>query len=174
MATPTPKRQLIAVDSNVLLDLADGNQQTHDAIELVRNRGTFQLVATPTVVQELAIGVEEWSGTKQELAETALRSMLGWGIVPFDLKAVGHGICECVADLLREKGYLPDEERNDSLIWAEASLAECVVLITWDDHFLGAPQEKVRMTLAEKDLRSVTIASPATLNSLFQPRSRRR
>jgi len=172
--TLAPRPSLVALDTNVLLDLADENEQTRDALDLIRSRGSFQLVVTPTVVQELAFGYDNWKEPKRLLAEVALTSLLRWGISPINLVAVGHGICECVADEIRRRGYLPEEERNDSLILAEAALAECVLLVSWDEHLLSAPSESVAMLLAEKDLSRVIVVAPSKINSLFQVRFRRK
>ncbi len=54
MATPQPRSPLIAVDTNVPLDLADRKEHVLDALELVRQRvKPGRVLVTPTAFQEL-------------------------------------------------------------------------------------------------------------------------
>lgn len=56
MAAATPRKLLwVAVDTNVLLDLADERETAWHAVETIRRRlPGVQIVVPPTVVQELA------------------------------------------------------------------------------------------------------------------------
>lgn len=60
MATATPRKPLwVAVDTNVLLDLADEKESVWQAVETIRQRlPGVQIVVPPTAVQELASIVE--------------------------------------------------------------------------------------------------------------------
>jgi hypothetical protein len=46
--------------------------------------------------------------------------LVEYRIKDLDLIAVGHGIVEEVARKIRDRGLLPDEEKNDSYIIVEA------------------------------------------------------
>ena len=50
------RKPLIAVDSNVLLDLANDDELVIDALDTVRRRlPTCELIATPTVIEEIVL-----------------------------------------------------------------------------------------------------------------------
>jgi len=54
MATPPPRSPLIAVDTNVPLDLADQKEHVLDALDTIRRRlQPARILVTPTVFQEL-------------------------------------------------------------------------------------------------------------------------
>jgi predicted nucleic acid-binding protein len=60
MATPLLRRPLIAVDTNVPLDLADEKEHALDALDIVRRRlKPGRILVTPTVFQELVFLAEE-------------------------------------------------------------------------------------------------------------------
>lgn len=156
------KSPLVAVDTNVLLDLADENENCWDCLEaLKRRRQLPRLVVMPTVLQELA-HLEEYGKSKavRALAMTALQSLLSWGFKPLDLKPVGHGIVERIGDEIRSKGLLPDEEQNDSYIIAEAALCECDVLVSSDAEITGVDQTRLQTLLQGFHVKPVAILWP--------------
>ena len=169
MATVMPaKRSLVAVDTNVLMDMADGHAPTLSAIEACTKRPQLALVATPTVVQELSYGANHWEPPERRaMAEKALTSMLAWGIRPINFIPAGHAICESVGHALARNGYLPEEEKNDGLVLAEAALSEASILLTWDEHLLAIPADRLAVFLREAQVAHVLIVSPAKINSLF-------
>ena len=128
MAAPKlQKPLLVAVDTNVLLDLADGNEAVWGAVETVRRRlKGVQIVLPPTVVQELAHLIEHGATDRERtLALLAAQQLLGkWKFVPINFIPAGHGITERIADGLRTDGLLPEEEINDSFIVAESAPLE--------------------------------------------------
>jgi hypothetical protein len=129
----------------------------------------IHLIVTPTVIEELAYGIDAWAGlAKGRWAEKALQDLRKWGIEPAGLKLVGYGICEAFYDTIVRRGYLPEEERHDALILAEASLWSARYLITWDTHLLGIPSQPLAGIMKDKDLSPVAIISPDTLNK-FNP-----
>ena len=75
MAVP-PKR--LALDTNIPLDLAAGEDFAHDFRETFQKRG-YALLIPPTVVTELTLKASEAGSEKQRLALTALQSLLSWG-----------------------------------------------------------------------------------------------
>ena len=132
----------VAVDTNVLMDMAEEHTPTISAIAECRQRSQLALVVTPTVVQELAYGAVHWDDLKRRaLATRALTSLLAWGIKPLNLVPVGHGICAAIAQELILRGYLPEEEKNDALLLSEAALMGARILLTWDEHLLSIPHD---------------------------------
>jgi predicted nucleic acid-binding protein len=109
MATPLLRSPLIAVDTNVPLDLADEKEHAFDALDVVRRRlKPGRILVTPTVFQELVFLADESDTPVDcEQARRALRGLAGWGLELVNLVPVGHGIVERIADKLQEAGLLP-------------------------------------------------------------------
>src|SRR5947209_7988946 len=126
MAARPNRPQLVAVDANVLFDLAVGLDDVVEAVSVVRERlPEARLLIPPTVQHELANWVLRGDGQKRESARKAIQLGHAWRIVPVNLIAVRHGIAERIAERIREKGLIPDEEVNDSLVLAESALLNC-------------------------------------------------
>lgn len=164
----------IAVDTNVLLDCADGNDDVLDALDTFRKRLRNQeLVATTTVVQELAMAARK-EGDVGELALCALQHLLAWGVRPLDLLSVEHAIAEQIGLKLRLAGLVPPEEIHDSLIIAEAAVSGCTILLSSDEHLLAAGRnaEATLWAVLEQCHTQVTrlvIAKPADIARRFFP-----
>src|SRR5229473_1497050 len=107
MAGRAQKR--LALHTNVPLDLADAKDFAHDFREAFQQRG-YALLVPPTVVTELSLLAFDQNSTKQALAMRALTCLREWGIQPYDLRSVGHGITDRFAKLLIERGLLPGGE----------------------------------------------------------------
>jgi predicted nucleic acid-binding protein len=171
MATATPRKPLwVAVDTNVLLDLADGKENVWEAVDTIRQRlSGVQFVVPPTVVQELTWIVEHGDTAREcRLALTAAQKLVPeWQFVPLNLIPVGHGITDQIAGELRRKGLLPDEEVNDSLIVAESALAACKILLSSDTHVATIPADKLALILAEADVETVLISRPRDIARKF-------
>lgn len=161
MAAPAASKQL-ALDTNVLFDLAAGEDFAHDFIEAFRGK-EYLLKVPPTVVQELANFAFNTKGIKQQRAMKALQQLRQWGIEPYDLKSVGHGITEQFARRLIHKRLLPDEELNDGLILAETALAHIPILVTSDKHLLNIEKEELDEIFDERHLTPVSPAHPKGL-----------
>ena len=119
MAVQAPKRQL-ALDANILFDLAEGKDFAHTLKEVLQERG-HSLKVPPTVIQELLYYADEKKCDESAIAIKALREMRSWGIIPFDLIPTGHALTEQFSQKLIRKGFLPEGEFNDGLILAENS-----------------------------------------------------
>lgn len=160
---------LFAVDSNFLLDLADGEPRAHKALGVIRKKASASvLTAVPTVLDELANGTEIWQSHKRDLAIAALVNLKQtWGIQALDLIPTGHGLVELAADKILSEGLLPPEERNDAFIISEAALMNCALLITSDRHLLDMNPVALRATLKSRDLGEPSIKSPAQIISMF-------
>ncbi len=156
------KSPLIAVDTNVLLDLAHEDEACWDCMDAMKRRRELpRLVVLPTVLQELA-HLSERGETKKarSLAVSALQSLLAWGFEPLDLQPVGHGIVERIGDEIRSSGLLPAAERNDSYLIAEAALCDCDILISSDRQVYGVDQPALRVLLEGFHVKPVAILWP--------------
>lgn len=87
-----------------------------------------------------------------------------------DLEPVGHGVVERIAENIRERGYLPPEEVNDSFILVEAALLGCVLLVTADNHLLDVPAGPLRLLLNVHDVAAPLIVSPRKIARDFFPK----
>jgi len=157
MAAGPSKR--LACDTNFPLDLADGLEVAHDFREVCRERG-YSLFIAPTSIQELVALSEEGSARQQALAVKALTSLLSWGITPFDLEPVQHGLAENFSRLLRTRHLLPFEEVNDGLILGEAALAGIPLLVTADSHLLDIEGSQLAIAFADSHLSAVAVLHP--------------
>src|SRR5687767_11911999 len=130
---------LVAVDSNVVMDLGAGAEVVVDAFTTIRQRlHSARIVIPPTVQQEL-LHIARRGDTEQErnCALAGIQAARQRRIVPVDLMPVAHGIVARVAERLRIRGLLPPEEMNDSLLVAEAALLEARLLLSNDEHLRG-------------------------------------
>lgn len=166
------QRVLIAVDTNVLLDLADAVDDIVDAFQLIRDRiPTRQFVMPPTVAHELAHEATQAETSKlQARGRRAFREARQRDIRPVDLIAVRHGIAEEVGRRVRQAGLLPEEEINDGLLLGETALLRCAILLTTDSHLRGIPHEALTLELQALDLTAPVIATPRELVRKFLPR----
>jgi|YelNatPaOPRAMG01_1025707.scaffolds.fasta_scaffold07122_5 predicted nucleic acid-binding protein len=159
----THRRKQLALDTNILFDLAAELDAAHDFRETFQKAG-YSLRIPPTAVQELAWAMEHAATSqKRQQARRALENLLRWDITPFDLQAVGHGItAECAKRLIRDQ-LLPDTEYNDGLILAETSLAEIPMLVTSDKHLLDMDEAALGLVLDDCDLFHVRPCHPKLL-----------
>ena len=161
MAARGQKKRL-ALDTNLLFDLAAEKDFAHTFREVYQERG-YSLAVPPTVIQELAYCALEKQCAETPLAAKALRQLRAWGLSPFDLKSVGHGITEQFSQKLMRVGLLPEGEFNDGLILAETALAGIPVLVTSDADLLDIEEIPLRVQFEEADLPPVRICHPKLL-----------
>jgi predicted nucleic acid-binding protein len=159
MAVPVQNRQF-ALDTNVLIDLGARKGFAHAFLQSYAIRG---LAVPPTVVQELTGIAFAPSHRATTFAFEALANMRAWGIVPFDLKSVWHGITEANARKLIKLRILPEDQFNDGLILIETSLARIPNLVTSDHHLLDADKSRLTTVFGDLDLPSVQIFHPKDL-----------
>lgn len=168
MAARPNRPQLVAVDANVLFDLADGLDDVVDAVSVIRARlRDARFLIPPTVQHELANWALRGDSQKRESARKAIRLAQSWRIVPVNLIAVGHGIAERIAERIREQRLIPDEEVNDSLVLAESALLRCSVLLANDEHLRGIDFERLTLELRAFDVISPVIATPREIARKF-------
>ena len=153
-------KPVIAVDTNVLLDLANDDENVLDCFSTVHKKfPDCSIFVLPTVIDELNNHVK--GGAKESaLALKALKNLLKWGFKPISVVPVGNGIVEETARKIRGAGLIPDEEINDSYIIAEAALANVNILLSSDDHLKNINQAKLKEILDGCDLAGTIIFSP--------------
>ncbi len=168
MAARPNRPQLVAVDANVLFDLADDLDDVIAAVSVIRDRiRDARFLIPPTAQHELANWAWQGAGQKQESAREAIRVGKSWHIVPVNLFAVGHGIAERIAERIREQGLIPGEEVNDSLVLAESALLGCSMLLTSDEHLRGIDFERLTLELQAFDVTAPVIATPREIVRKF-------
>lgn len=160
---------LVATDTNVLMHLADGVEQVIDAVQTIQKRiPGCRLIATATIIQELAFKADFGEEAEKSLAKKALsQSIREFKIEPWNLIPAGHGITEIIGQKLRDEGLLPDEEKNDAMLLAEAALLHCSILLTSDSHLRSIPHDRLTMILNQSDVRTPLIATPAEIVQKF-------
>ena len=169
MATRLPRSPLIAVDTNIPLDLADRKEHALDALDVLRRRlKPGRILITPTAFQELVYLTEQGdTAADRDQAARALRGLARWGLDLVNLVPVGHGIVERIADKLQDSGLMPAEEYNDGLILAEAALLGCAILLTGDAHLRGLGFQRASLELKAFDVEMPVIATPREIVNKF-------
>jgi len=167
----SPSRpQLVAVDTNVLLDLAEDCEDVLDAMTTIRRRlPASKLIVSPTTLQELAQGASNPAHPKrQAMAIRAMKSLLHpWNIRPMNLVPAGHGIVERIGERLLERGLIPPEERHDAFILAEAALLGCSILLSSDQHLRAVDYELASLELKAADVDMPLVATPREIVRKF-------
>jgi predicted nucleic acid-binding protein len=161
---------LVAVDTNVLFDLASDVEAVVDAVATIRRRiRGSRFIVTPTALHEVADNaIRGETARKREIAQSVfprIRSL--WKFEPVNLVPVEHGIVERIADTLRQRDLLPFSERNDSLVLAEAALLDCRVLLTSDQHLRGIDFQSLTLLLQGFDVTAPVIATPREIVRKF-------
>lgn len=168
VATEKEKHVLIAVDTNVLIDHAAGDEDVIDAISTIRAKvDKAQFVVTRTVLEELAFRGRE-NDEKGELCRIALRCLVKWDFQALDVIPVGRGIVEQISKKLRAAGVIPDEEENDASIVAEAALVGCGMLLSSDTHLLEAQEDQgLKAVLEDADVAVPVVGRPRFIARKF-------
>lgn len=160
----------IALDTNVLLDLAKGLPFAEDLRRSLLELGC-ELGFPPTVMQELAFLVTRQNVDVARYAVKALQSIRRWCISPWTLIPVGNAITEQFHHAIVKEGILPEQEKNDAFIIAETALAAVPFLVTSDQILCNVDGPRLCKTLSSSDLPMVTICHPKRI--LFLLRHRR-
>jgi len=162
MADGFPQKRL-AVDSNVLFDLAGGEGFAEDFRKTFLGKG-YSLEAPPTVVLELTHFFRKGDARERELARIALTSMLGrWKISPISLSSVQRAYTQNFVKFVQADKVLPARENNDAEILAETSLAGIAVLVTSDATLLDADPVGLALAFEKAGLAPVAPAHPRRL-----------
>jgi len=117
----------------------------------------------PTVVAELEFFASQKDAPQHEIANVALEKMSGWESQPFTLSSTQLAIATQFASRLMESSLIPETERNDGKILAQASLAEIPLLVTSDKHLLNIDEDALLLAFNEADLPLVLPVHPKRL-----------
>lgn len=153
----------IAVDTNFIVGLAGGDEETVEAHQTLGSRcPQHRRLVTPTVLLETRFLSRQTGDLLLRRAATiALRKLTSeWQIDAGFLSPVQHGIAEQVAREIRWRGLLPQEEKHDSLIIAEAALLNAILLVTNDSLLRGLERLTLELVCDHFDLRAPIIATP--------------
>ena len=122
----SPRKQL-ALDANLLLDLAEGKDFAHDFKDEFQARG-YEFLLPPTAAAELNV-LSIYGGEPQKtFANQALQQLRAWKCQPYSLSDTKLAIAEKFRRQLSELQLIPDEEWDDGLILAETSLGNIPML----------------------------------------------
>ena len=160
----------IAVDTNLLLDLADEAEDVLDAIAVIGRRlPEADRLVTPNVLDELAYLCD--SGWSLQLRASARRAMeLLREEQPF------RPLLNCrfqrkrsnrLPEEIRHAHLLPKEEIHDSRILAEAALLDCGILLTSDAHLRSIDHQAMTLVFNSLDLSVPVIATPREIVRKF-------
>jgi predicted nucleic acid-binding protein len=154
-----------ALDTNVLIDLADEIDSAHTFREIAIERG-YSLFAPLQVILEIAHLAK---GEKHPSALRALRSLRAWKIDPFDPPSHARHIATEFSRELQWRQMIATGEFNDGVILAESSLCGAALLVTSDKHLLDIDPTQLRLLFEEKDLAPVIVVSPTELTKRLDP-----
>jgi hypothetical protein len=174
------KPQYIALDTNVLIKLADSSELILDCKGTIEERVPDACFAIlPTVIQELEDlsslsgplpGMRKWEKTR-DLANDALVSILHpWRFRPIPFVPVMNGIIAQTARKIRALGLIPDDQENDSFIVAEAAALPAMILISSDSHICGIDKAALNLELSSCHLSQILISSPSEIIQKFYRR----
>jgi len=163
---------LFAVDTNFLLDLALPKDIAHDAHALIRRRVSgAQIIATQTVLDELEhFATQDADPAMRQLATKALKNIPAWQITPILFSDAQSILAERIANDLRDKGIIPEEEVSDSQILAEAALLDCQILLSADKHLRDADRTRLSLALQSSGVAVVIVCKPVEIVSMFAGR----
>ena len=155
-----PKR--LALDTNVLMDLAAGEGFAKSFVEKYQARG-YDLRVPPTVLIELAYFATRGEGEKQRLAEIALKAMRGWRITPIVMSDMERRQRENFVTYVQDRRLLPPKEEHDALILAEVSVSDFNALVTSDRPLLESDHDGMAIAFNDAGLSPVAIVHPARM-----------
>ena len=156
-----PKKQL-ALDTNVLLELADSGEVATDFRETFQAKG-YTLLIPSRVVTELHLIEADAEREDARFATITLEKLRAWEIKALDLPEVSQAIARRFAEALIRKRLLPPEEISDGRILGETAVAGIPGLVTFDKHLLDIDEDQLRLALDEADLPSAAIVHPRRL-----------
>jgi predicted nucleic acid-binding protein len=157
----SPKKSL-ALDTNLLLDLAGEKDFAHEFKEEFSNRG-YSLLVPPTVVAELAFFASLKNAPQQDIANIALEKIALWKCQPFSLSSTQLAIAIRFAVRLVDSSLIPETEQNDGKILAQTSLARIPLLVTSDKHVLDVDEDALLLAFNDADLLPVHPSHPKRL-----------
>jgi predicted nucleic acid-binding protein len=157
----SPKKSL-ALDTNLLLDLAAGKDFAHEFKEEFSSRG-YSLHVPPTVIAELAFFTSLKNAPQHDMANIALEKISIWKCQPFALSSTELTIAIGFAARLIDAFLIPETEQNDGKILAQTSLANIPLLVTPDKHLLDVNEDALLLAFSDTDLFPVHPSHPKRL-----------
>jgi predicted nucleic acid-binding protein len=160
---------LFAIDTNPLIDWAEGYEDIADCFLLIKQRiPGISIIVPPTVLHELGYFAQTNAKKLGSYAIKALELIRDEPLLrPINLVPVGHGIVDINAWKIRERKLIDEDEKNDSLILAEAGLLECSVLLTSDTHLTDIDPKMLREVMKDFDGSIPIIQSPRQILKKF-------
>jgi len=150
----------LALDTNVLFDLADGKDFATTVLEVLAEENATVKVC-PTVMVEIEHEISHpVSLQKARRAERAFKCFKTWGITPFSLAPVQHAVAQNFSVSLQNTGVLPQGEFHDGCILAETALCPLEYLLTSDRHLLSIDSEGLQRHFQHFHLPRFQIVSP--------------
>ncbi len=155
-------KKVLALETNLLLDLGGGKDFAHDFKEEFLSRG-YDFVVPPTVVAELAFFAALKNAAQGQMANVALEKLASWKCQPLTLSSTDLAIAFRFAIRLIESGLIPETEPNDGKILAQTSLGKIPLLVSSDKHLLEIDEDALLLTFNEADLFPVRASHPKRL-----------
>lgn len=156
------QKKSLALDTNLLLDLAAKKDFAHEFKEEFSSRG-YSLLVPPTVVAELAFFASLTEAPQQDMANVALENMRVWKCQTFLLSSTELAIAIRFAARLIDSSLIPEAEQNDGKILAQTSLAKIPLLVTSDKHLLYVDEDALLLAFNDADLLPVHPSHPKRL-----------
>jgi predicted nucleic acid-binding protein len=150
----------------------EGQDDIPACFEIIRERiPGVSILVPPTVLHELGHFVKTDAKGLGKHALKALELIRDEPLLrPTNLVPVGHGIVDINAWKLREKKLIDEDEINDSLVLAEASLLKCEVLLSSDSHLTSIDPRLLREVMRDFDGTIPIIQSPRQILKKFSHR----
>ncbi|MGA2176800.1 MAG: type II toxin-antitoxin system VapC family toxin [Verrucomicrobiota bacterium] len=154
--------QVLAGDTNVGIDLAQGNDWVVDALFTIRHRlSDCSLLIPPTVSEELAwLATHGEEASEREAAREFLRRHRTWGFKLLHTIPLGDVYAGKIAQRLLQAALLPSPEVNDAQILAESAALGCSILLTSDEHLRAIDFQRLSFELTPFELGAPVIATP--------------
>jgi predicted nucleic acid-binding protein len=161
--------QVLAGDTNVGMDLAQGNDWVVDALSTIRRRlPGWSLLIPPTVSAELAwLAARAQEISEREAAREFLRRHRTWGFQLLHTVPLGDAYVGKIAERLLQASLLPPLEMNDAQILAESAALGCAVLLTSDEHLRAVDFQRLSFELARFEIEAPVIATPREIVRKF-------
>ncbi len=164
--------QVLAADTNVGMDLAQGDDWVLDAIATIRRRlPESSLLIPPTVSEEMAwLANHAEEPSVRDAAHDFLRRHRTWGFQLLHTVPLGDAYVAKIAERLLCEALLPPGETNDARILAESAALGCSVLLTSDEHLRAIDFQRLSFELAPYEIGAPVIATPREIvSSFFRP-----
>jgi predicted nucleic acid-binding protein len=160
---------VLAGDTNVGIDLAQGSEWVLDALSTIRRRLLgCSLLVPPTVSEELAWLADHADEIKErQAAHEFLRQHRTWDFQLLHSVPLGNLFVAKIAERLLQAALLPAAEANDAQILAESAALGCSMLLTSDDHLRAVDFQRLTFELARFDVVAPLIATPREIVRKF-------